>query len=195
MKFKMSEKSLFATLLRSPWWVSFLVMLGVAVVAGALLPEAYKMAGILGGLPFLVIGLIAAWRQRNALSAERIIELTEQSRGMVWADFALVIEGALRRQGFVVSRSKTGSVDFQIEKNGRVTLVSAKRWKAATVGAESVRELLSARESQDAHACSFISLGQFSQAALDLAGENPVQLMGPTQIAQLMHDGAGSQRH
>ena len=31
MKFKMSEKSLFATLLRSPWWVSFLVMLGVAV--------------------------------------------------------------------------------------------------------------------------------------------------------------------
>ncbi|MEY4028372.1 MAG: hypothetical protein RLZZ329_2092, partial [Pseudomonadota bacterium] len=27
MKFKMSEKSLFAALLRAPWWVSFLVML------------------------------------------------------------------------------------------------------------------------------------------------------------------------
>ena len=195
MKFKMSEKSLFATLLRSPWWVSFLVMLGVAVVAGALLPEAYKMAGILGGLPFLVIGLIAAWRQRNALSPERITKLTEQARGMVWADFALVIEGAFREQGFVVSRPKTGSVDFQIEKNGRVTLVSAKRWKAATVGAESVRELLSARESQDAYGCSFISLGQFSQAALDLAGENPVQLMGPTQIAQLLHDGTEALRN
>ncbi|RYF63804.1 MAG: restriction endonuclease, partial [Comamonadaceae bacterium] len=25
MKFKMAEKSLFAMLLRSPWWVSFLV--------------------------------------------------------------------------------------------------------------------------------------------------------------------------
>ena len=195
MKFKMSEKSLFATLLRSPWWVSFLVMLGVAVVAGALLPEAYKMAGILGGLPFLVIGLIAAWRQRNALSPERITALTEQARGMVWADFALVIEGALRQQGFVVSRLKTGLVDFQIEKNGHVTLVSAKRWKAATVGAESVRELLSARESQDAYGCSFISLGQFSQAALDLAGENPVQLMGPTQIAQLLHDGTEALRN
>jgi restriction system protein len=86
-------------------------------------------------------------------------------------------------------------VDFEIEKNGLMTLVSAKRWKAATVGAESVRELLSARESQDADGCSFISLGQFSQAALDLAGENSVQLMGPTQIAQLLHDGAKATRH
>ena len=195
MKFKMSEKSLFATLLRSPWWVSFLVMLGVAVVAGALLPEAYKMAGILGGLPFLVIGLIAAWRQRNTLSAERIIELTEQARSMVWADFADLTEVAFRQQGFGVSRPKTGLVDFEIEKNGLMTLVSAKRWKAATVGAESVRALLSARESQDADGCSFISLGQFSQAALDLAGENSVQLMGPTQIAQLLHDGAKATRH
>jgi restriction system protein len=195
MKFKMSEKSLFATLLRSPWWVSFLVMLGVAVVAGALLPEAYKMAGILGGFPFLVIGVIAAWRQRNALSAERIIELTEQARSMVWADFADLTEVAFRQQGFGVSRPKTGLVDFEIEKNGLMTLVSAKRWKAATVGAESVRALLSARESQDADGCSFISLGQFSQAALDLAGENSVQLMGPTQIAQLLHDGAKATRH
>ena len=195
MKFKMSEKSLFATLLRSPWWVSFLVMLGVAVVAGALLPEAYKMAGILGGFPFLVIGVIAAWRQRNALSAERIIELTEQARSMVWADFGDLIEGAFRQQGFVVSRPKTGLVDFEIEKNGLMTLVSAKRWKAATVGAESVRELLNARERHEAYSCSLISLGQFSQAALDLAGENPVQLMGPTQIAQLLHEGAKVQRH
>ena len=195
MKFKMSEKSLFATLLRSPWWVSFLVMLGVAVVAGALLPEAYKMAGILGGFPFLVIGVIAAWRQRNALSAERIIELTEQARSMVWADFGDLIEGAFRQQGFVVSRPKTGLVDFEIEKNGLMTLVSAKRWKAATVGAESVRELLNVHQRDEANSCSFISLGQFSQAAKDLADENPVQMIGPTQIAQLLHDGAKSQRH
>ena len=195
MKFKMSEKSLFATLLRSPWWVSFLVMLGVAVVAGALLPEAYKMAGILGGFPFLVIGVIAAWRQRNALSAERIIELTEQARSMVWAEFGDLIEGAFRQQGFVVTCPKTGLVDFEIEKNGLITLVSAKRWKAATVGAQSVRELLNVLERDDAYSCSLISLGQFSQAALDLAGENPVQLMGPTQIAQLLHECAKVQMH
>ena len=190
MKFKMSEKSLFATLLRAPWWVSFLVMLAVALVAGALLPDAYKIAGMLGAFPFLVIGIMAAWRQRNAISPERIQQLTDQARSMVWRDFSILVEEALRQQGFEVSRLSSGPADFQIEKNGRITLVSAKRWKAATVGAEHLRELLAARESQQAFSCTCMSLGIFSQSAIDLASQNPIQLLGPANIAQLMHDGA-----
>ena len=190
MKFKMSEKSLFAALLRAPWWVSFLVMLAVALVAGALLPDAYKTAGMLGAFPFFVIGVMAAWRQRNAISASRIQELLEQARGMGWRDFSVLVEEALRQQGFVVTRMSDGPADFLIEKNGRVTLVSAKRWKAATVGAEHLRELLAARESSDAFSCSCMSLGVFSQAAIDLANNSPMQLLGAANIAQLMHDGA-----
>jgi restriction system protein len=192
MKFKMSEKSLFATLLRAPWWVSFLVMFGVALVAGALLPEAYKIAGMLGAFPFFVIGVMAAWRQRNAISASRIEELVEQARRMGWRDFSVLVEEALRQQGFVVTRLNDGPADFQIEKNGRITLVSAKRWKAATVGAEHLRELLAARESRDAFSCSCMSLGVFSQAAIDLANSSPIQLLGSANIAQLMHDGANA---
>lgn len=190
MKFKMSEKSLFAALLRSPWWVSFLVMLAVALVAGALLPDAYKTAGMLGAFPFLVIGVMAAWRQRNAISADRISELVAQARSMGWRDFSILVEDALRQQGFAVSRLASGPADFQIEKNGRITLVSAKRWKAAAVGAEHLRELLAARESQQAFSCTCMSLGTFSQAAIDLAQQSPIQLLGPANIAQLMHDGA-----
>ena len=190
MKFKMSEKSLFAALLRAPWWVSFLVMLAVALVAGALLPDAYKTAGMLGAFPFFVIGVMAAWRQRNAISANRIQALLEQARGMGWRDFSVLVEEALRQQGFVVTRVSDGPADFLIEKNGRVTLVSAKRWKAATVGAEHLRELLAARESRDAFSCTCMSLGIFSQAAIDLANNSPMQLLGSANIAQLMHDGA-----
>jgi restriction system protein len=190
MKFKMSEKSLFATLLRAPWWVSFLVMFGVALVAGALLPEAYKIAGMLGAFPFFVIGVMAAWRQRKAISSSRIQELVDQARGMGWRDFSVLVEEALRQQGFVVTPLNDGPADFQIEKNGRITLVSAKRWKAATVGAEHLRELLAVREKRDAFSCSCMSLGVFSQAAIDLANESPMQLLGSANIAQLMHDGA-----
>ena len=192
MKFKMSEKSLFATLLRAPWWVSFLVMFGVALVAGALLPEAYKTVGMLGAFPFFVIGVMAAWRQRNAISGSRIEELVEQARSMGWRDFSVLVEEALRQQGFVVTRLNDGPADFQIEKNGRITLVSAKRWKAATVGAEHLRELLAARESRDAFSCSCMSLGVFSQAAIDLANSSPIQLLGSANIAQLMHDGSNA---
>jgi restriction system protein len=192
MKFKMSEKSLFATLLRAPWWVSFVVMWAVALVAGALLPDAYKIAGMLGAFPFLVIGIMAAWRQRNAISPERIQQLADQARSMGWRDFSILVEEALRQQGFEVSRLSSGPADFQIEKNGRITLVSAKRWKAATVGAEHLRELLAARESQQAFSCTCMSLGTFSPSAIDLASQNPIQLLGPANIAQLMHDGASA---
>ena len=192
MKFKMSEKSLFAALLRASWGVSFLVMFAVALVAGALLPEAYKTAGMLGAFPFFVIGVMAAWRQRNAISPSRIQELVEQARVMGWRDFSVLVEEALRQQGFVVTRLNEGPADFQIEKNGRVTLVSAKRWKVATVGAEHLRELLAVRQSRDAFSCTCMSLGVFSQAAIDLANDSPMQLLGSANIAQLMHDGANA---
>ncbi len=188
MKLKMSEKSLFATLLRAPWWVSFVVMLAVALAAGALLPDAYKTAGMLGGFPFLVIGVIAAWRQRNALSHDRIDALTAQARAMAWREFAAVVETALRQQGFEVRPLSNGPADFEIEKNGRITLVSAKRWKAASVGAEPLRELLAAVESQEVFSCSCMSLGVFSLATVALARQHPIQLLGSVEIAQLVHD-------
>lgn len=192
MKFKMSERSLFATLLRAPWWVSFVVMAGVALVAGALLPEQYKGVGMLGSFPFLVIGLMAAWRQRNSISEQRIAELVEQARAMAWREFADLMAQALRQQGFVVTPLTGGAADFQLEKQGRMSLVSAKRWKAATVGADHLRELLDAVERQQASTCSCMSLGSFSQAAIDLARENQVQLLFAADIAQLMHDAARS---
>lgn len=188
MKLKMSEKSLFATLLRAPWWVSFVVMLAVALAAGALLPDAYKTAGMLGGFPFLVIGVMAAWRQRNALSPARIDELTAQARAMGWREFSAVVETALRKQGFEVRPLSNGPADFEIEKNGRITLVSAKRWKAASMGAETLRELLATVESQEAFSCSCMSLGVFSPAAVALARQHPIQLLGSVEIAQLVHD-------
>lgn len=195
MKFKMAEKSLFAALLRSPWWVSFLVMLAVALVAGALLSDPYKVVGMVSGFPFLVIGVIAAWQQRNALSPERLQALTEQARNLGWTDFSSMIEKGFSRQGFVVQRLQNSAADFRLEKNGRITWVSAKRWKAATVGAEHVRDLLQTLEQHEAGSCTLLSLGQLSQAAITLARQNHVDLMGPKPIAQLMHDGLSPQKN
>jgi hypothetical protein len=56
------SQSLFAVLLRSPWWISMVIALGVAAVAFALFPQPYRGLGAMGGLPFVVIGSIALWR-------------------------------------------------------------------------------------------------------------------------------------
>jgi restriction system protein len=186
MKFKISEKSLFATLLRSPWWVSLLVMLLIALIAGALLPEAYKALGTLSAFPFLVIAIMAAWRQRNLMSKDQISELIDQARSMGWRDFSAAVESSFQKQGFKVTRLHEGAADFQMEKHGQITLVSAKRWKAASFGAEQLRELLLACKNEQASSCQCMCLGIFSPAARDLARQNATQLLGPADIAQLI---------
>ena len=60
MKFKMSENSLFAVLLRSPWWISFVVVGLITLAAGALLPTEYFVVGGGEGFPIFVVGWTAA---------------------------------------------------------------------------------------------------------------------------------------
>ena len=62
----MSENSLFAVLLRSPWWISFVVVGLITLTAGALLPKEYFVVGALAGFPIFVVGCIAAWKQLRA---------------------------------------------------------------------------------------------------------------------------------
>ena len=69
MKFKMAPNSLFAVLLRKPWWVSLAVAAAFALVALALLPVDLKVVGALGALPFLGISVVALVRQWHAPSA------------------------------------------------------------------------------------------------------------------------------
>jgi hypothetical protein len=38
-----------------------------------------------------------------------------------------------------------------------------------------------------------MSLGTFSQSAIELADKTPMQLLGPSSVAQLLHDGAKAQ--
>ena len=60
MKLKMAPNSLFAVLLRSPWWASLGLAVALSLLLRALLPADYAVAGMLGTLPFALIAAIAA---------------------------------------------------------------------------------------------------------------------------------------
>ena len=103
MKWQMNENSLFAILLRSSWWVSFAIAAALTAVAVALLPEPYRLFGAVTGLPFFVIGCIAAWRQFQAPSTARIDKTVAAVRAMSWVEFSRAIEAAYRRDGYDVT--------------------------------------------------------------------------------------------
>jgi restriction system protein len=186
MKLKMSDKSMFAHLLRSPWWVSLGLVLAVALAARALLPEAYVAVGVMGGFPFLVIAVITAWRQFKAPNPAHLALALQQAAAMNWRDFSAAVEQAFVRQGFVVV-PQHGAADFRLEKAGRTTLVSCKRWKAANQGVDALRELVTTKNAQEADFCSFISLAAVTASAEKYAKENQVQLISNSALAQLLY--------
>jgi len=185
MKLKMSDKSLFAILLRSPWWVSVLIVLGFALVGFALLPRDYAVAVVLGTFPFMVIAVIAAWRQRHAPSAARLAATLQQAGAMNWRDFSAAIEQAWQRQGFSVTRLEGAAADFRLERQGRVSLLSCRRWKAASHGVEVLRELQAACEQQGAQGI-YLSLAPVTGAAESYAKGAGLRLIHGDGVAVVL---------
>lgn len=180
----MSEKSLFAVLLRSPWWVSFVLVAVVALVAGAFLPKEYAGAGMLGGFPFFVIGCMALWRQRNLPSPAVAEKVLQSLSSMGWRDFSALLDTAFTRQGYSVTLLQ-GPADMQLEKNGALTVVSAKRWKAAALGIDPLRELVAERDRLEAAHSVCITLGQVSAKAREYATQNRITLISDADLVVL----------
>lgn len=190
MKLKMSDKSLFAILLRSPWWVSLLIVLLFALAARALLPAEYAVIGVLGAFPFLVIAAMAAWRQWRAPDPALLAAALDRAAAMPWGEFSALIEQALGRQGYSVSRLGGEGADFRLERQGQATVLSCRRWKAASHGIDALRQLEAARQAQDAQQAIYISLGPVSEPARRHAQAAGIRLIHGQELALLMTDGA-----
>ena len=182
----MNKNSLFAVLLRSPWWISIAVAAGLFVAARALLPDAYAPYAIFSSLPFIVIGCVALWRQLRTPSAERVSATLESLRALNWDEFSGALEGAFRRDGYVVTRLSIAGADLELARAGRVSLVGCKRWKVARAGIEPLRELDAARRARDAHECIYVATGEFTDTARAFAATNNIRLLEGAELAKLL---------
>jgi restriction system protein len=186
LKFQMAKNSLFAILLRSPWWISIALCAVLGLIGAALLPERFRVVGAMSGLPFGVIGVMAAWRQRQMPGAARIEQTRVAVGAMGWPAFSALLEQAFRRDGYTVQRGTAAAVDFVLERGGRRMLVSARRWKSAHTGIEALRALQSAREADGAPDALHIGLGQLSDNARPFAAEHRIAIWGLDEIAQAL---------
>ena len=183
----MAENSLFAILLRKPWWISLVIAAVVSLLARALLPADLALAGMLGSFPFVVIAAMAAWRQRGAPNAAQREQLMQRLQAMNAREFAALVEAAWRSQGFEVRPLKGGGADLALDKGGQLTLMSLRRWKAASTGVEPLRELQAAREQQQADAGIYLAGGEVSDKARSYAREAGLRLIDAPELLQLLH--------
>jgi len=185
MKFKLNERSLFAVLLRSPWWVSLLIVLLFGLAARALLPAQYALVVLLGTFPFWVIAVIAAWRQWRAPRGAALEAALARAAAMNWRDFAVWVQASYAREGYTVTRVDGEAADFQLARQDQLRLLSCRRWKAASHGVEALRQLQAACDKLGARAV-YLSLAPVSEAGERYAGETGMQLLHGPALAQLL---------
>lgn len=186
MNLKMNQNSIFAVLLRSPWWVS-------GGIAGALfsgvriiLPEEFSLYAFFVSLPFLVIAVHTGWKAMRAPSEAAVARKLASLGNMSWVDFSAAVEAAFRRDGYVVTRSNAPGADFALAKGGKTGLAACKRWKVARTGVEPLRELDAAREATAAQEGFYIATGEITDTARAFAGSRNIVLLSGTELATFL---------
>ena len=186
MRFRMKENSLFAVLLRSPWWISFLVAAVVGLCATVALPVQYRPFAFVSGAPFIIVGCMAAWRQWRAPDESETAAVIAVARLLPSAQMLEAYKEGFRRQGYEVKAYSGHGADFAAEKSGRVALVSWKRWKAAYHGVEPLRALKLAAQRSGAQECVYIALGDLTANARQFAEAEKIDIVQGTRLALLM---------
>lgn len=186
MAFKMSNNSLIAILLRNPWWMSFVVVGVIVLLASALVPAPYTVFGWMAALPFVVVGSIAAKRQWRQPSARTLDAMLQQTAALNWKDFSAQVVQGFERQGYSVSRIDSPGADLLLNREGTSTTVACKRWKAATPGIEGLKELVAAQHKLQADKALWISLNALSDSARRYAGEHGVDVLDAAGLASLL---------
>jgi restriction system protein len=85
-----------------------------------------------------------------------------------------------------VQRGQTAAVDFELVRQGRRMLVSARRWKSARTGQEALRALQTARDELNAPDALYIGLGELSDTARPFAARHRIAIWHAAELAQAL---------
>ncbi len=188
MKFKMHERSLFASLLRLPWWVSLMIGAVIALLSRLTLKGDFLIFGVTMSLPFAVIAAIGLRRQWQLPSAARVDAVLAAVQAMSWREFSAVVEAAFVRDGFVVKALNLPAADFEIAQGVSVALVSCKRWKAANQGVAPLQDLAALCAARGAGEAIYISAAAVTGNAQAFATEQRMRLINGAGLVQFLRD-------
>jgi len=140
---------------------------------------------LFGGLPFAVIAAVAGWRQLKRPGPKRIAATLERARAFSTIAFCAALEQGFRRQGYAARRGD-GAADLVLTQKGIVTVVGCRRWKAARVGIEPLREFEAATRESGAHKRIYVAVGEVSDNAREFAAKKGIRLLQDEELAGLL---------
>lgn len=186
MKWQMAENSIFAMLLRAPWWASLGIAVIVTGLSFAVLPIGYVVFGLAAAVPFIVIAVMVLWRLSKKPRTAVVEATAERARSLNAKTFGAELAQGFARTGHSVVHVKSDALDFVVTKGWRVNVVSYRKWKAAHLGVEPLRALFNARDDHEANGAMIVVLGDLSGPATKFVLQNNIEIIGPEALAGLI---------
>ncbi len=183
MAFKISENSLFAVLLRSPWWYSVLAGLLIIAITMVLFGGRYVVLGLFGAIPFFGIAAVAGFKQSKLPIKKRIQEIDEQARAMPAPDIAKKIADSYEQRRFDVEKLDKKGAELLLIRGNQTIGLSSKRFKVANTGIEPLKQLVEIGNKREATGYLYVALGSLSAAAADYAKQNDIEIIQASKLA------------
>lgn len=179
----MSENSLFAMLLRSEWWYSALIGVGVIIISLLIARGIYLPLGIIGSLPFFGIAGFVGFKQAKLPSNKRVQEVDSDARKMSSAQIAEKIAAPYVEARYDADPFKGNAADLELTRGNRKFLLSSKRFKVGNTGVEPLKQMVAAGEKAEATGYLYVALGDISGAAKAYAEKNDIELINAARLA------------
>jgi restriction system protein len=178
----MAKQSLFSILLEQPWWISALAGVALFGITHVIFPPVAPFVA----LPFVMLAMFVGFRQLRSVSSNAVDARLEAVREMQWEAFSAAVSTGYRNQGYQVASATNSGFDFTLTKQGRVTLLQCRRWKAAQFGVGPIEELAAAITREEAYNGIYICAGGVSAKAREYAAKRPITLTTGTELATLV---------
>jgi hypothetical protein len=184
----MPKRSLFAILCDLPWWVSLLVA-ALVYYLGAMFSA---LIGAAAALPFLGVAGYVGWLRLRRGPALDVPALLKALRSASAEDMRSMLAEVYERDRYALSDAPEG--DLRMERNGYVTLVRFRRWRAHSTSPGAVNELERAMRTHKADHAMYITAGTVAETARSQASRVGIALIDGPALAELVRRTAGARK-
>lgn len=184
----MPKRSLFAILTELPWWFSLLVA-GLVYSLGALFNP---LMGAAAALPFVGVACYIGYlRARRGPMADFPV-MIKALRSCSPEEMRAMLEEAFTRQSYEVTDGKDG--DLELQRNGYVTIVRFRRWRAQSTQPGAIHELVKAMRARQADHAMYITAGALPEDTKQSAQDAGIALLDGVALANLVMRTRGARK-
>ncbi|PWY28866.1 restriction endonuclease [Vibrio vulnificus] len=199
-------------LMDAPWWVSVLfaaiAYIGLSFVLPmlAMSSENFIFNSVAPNLPILapyvaftllIPAPVALFKQlsRQRQYSTTTNEIASQGttaalNNLSWLEFESYIGEFFKQQGYDVkqafSQKPDGGVDIWMRKDGQLTLVQCKHWKARKVGIQILREMYAVMIEHNASKMIIVTSGDFTSEAIKYALDKRLWLINGGELVHMI---------